>query len=168
VRRIPQKKLIWAVLFVIVTAVLVSLLVLIGLGYLTLPKSAPGSVTVSEVQFTVVQGTTSGGSGWFGPSTFTYGNNAGFPRTETVGQSFGLPWAPQNFDSTPHTIYTVSVGNPGFCLSTSHPALPDSVPPGDDGGEFEFSIGVPSSASGAVTLEITIDALNPGQQSYCS
>jgi hypothetical protein len=167
VRRIPKKKLLWALLFVVVTVILISLLVLIGLGYLTLPKSAPANVTVTEVQFTVVQGTTSSGSGWFGPSTFVYGNNAGFPRTEPAGQSFGLPWAPQNFDTTPHTIYTVSVGNPGFCIASTHPALPDSVPPGDDGGQFEFSISIPSSASGTLSIEITIDALNPGQQNNC-
>jgi hypothetical protein len=166
-RPIPRKKLVWALLFLVVTVVLVALLVLIGLGYLTLPKSTPGSVTISEVQFTIVQGTTPAGAGWFGPSTFTYEKNAGFPRSETVGQSFGLPWAPQNFDTTSHTIYTVNVGNSGYCVASAHPALPASVPPGDDGGQFEFQISIPSGASGTIALSVTIDAVNPGQQNYC-
>jgi hypothetical protein len=167
-KRIPRRKLFLAILFVAVAAVLVILLVLIGLGYLVLPKSAPGSVTIESVQFTIQQGTISGGSGWFGPSTFSYGNNAGFPRSVTVGQAFELPWDPENFDTKSHTVYTVNVGNAGFCVAGAHPALPDSIPPGDDGGQFEFSISVPSSASGALNLLVTIDALNPGQQTYCS
>ena len=167
-RRIPRKKLVWTVLFVAVTAVLVVLLVLIGFGYLALPKPAPGSVTISGVLFTINQGTTSGGSGWFGPSSFSYGNNAGYPRSEPVGTSFELPWAPQNFDTTSHNVYTVVVSNPGYCVAATHPALPDSIPPGDDGGQFEFAINIPSSASGSVALQVTINALTPGQQPTCA
>jgi hypothetical protein len=162
VRRIAKRTLVWASLFLVVTAVLITLLVLIGLGYLTLPKAAPNQITISEVNWTILQGTTSGGMGWFGPSNFTYGHNAGYPRTQTTGTSFGLPWTPQNFDSTSHTVYSVSVGNAGWAVLSSHPALPDSLPPGDDSGEFQFTISVPSGATGTIVLDVTIDADSGG------
>jgi hypothetical protein len=167
-RKIPSKRLFWAALFLVVTAVLVALLVLIGLGYLTLPKSSPASVTVSEIEWTILQGNTSHGMGWFGPSTFTYSNNAGFPRTETVGQSFELPWSPENFDTVDHFVYTVSLGNAGYCFDKVFPALPHAVAPGDDGGSFEFAISIPSSASGTVAIALTVNALTATSQSYCS
>ncbi|MGA8542077.1 MAG: hypothetical protein WB947_00825 [Thermoplasmata archaeon] len=159
-KRIPRRTLTWAVLFVAVTVVLVTLLVLIGLGYLTLPKSAPAQITISEVEWTVVQGTTSHGIGWFGPSNFNYSHNAGYPRSQTVGTTFGLPWTPENFDTMSHTIYSFTVGNAGWSLVSSHPALPDSVPPGDDGGQFDFMISVPNGASGTVVLDVTVNALS--------
>jgi hypothetical protein len=167
-RRIPKRTLVWVLLYIAVAGTLVTTLVLIGLGYLTLPTASPSTVTVSEVEWTLVQGNTSSGRGWFGPSAFTYGENAGFPRTETVGRSFGLPWAPENFDTSSHTVYTVSIANPGYCIDSARPALPQVVPPGDDGGEFEFQVSIPSGASGSVALQVTVDAENPAQQSYCS
>lgn len=158
--RIQKRTLLWSSLFAIAIAVLITLLVLIGLGYLALPASPPKQVTISEVEWTIVQGTTSHGIGWFGPSPFYYGENAGFPRTEPTGGTFNLPWSPQNFDTVSHNVCAVTIGNSGFSIGSPHPALPNTVPPGDDGGQFEFPINVPGSASGNYTLQLTINAIS--------
>lgn len=162
VKRIPRRTLLWSALFAIAAGVLVVLLVLIGFGYLALPKSPPPSVTVSEVQWTIQQGTTPGGGGWFGPSHFNYSLNAEFPLTVSAGTSFRLAWTPENFDTTAHTVYSLSVSVPfEWNSQSSRPPLPDTVPSGDDGGQFSFVIITPSTP-GTYELNVTVNAINGG------
>lgn len=157
-RRTRRRTLFWGVLLAAVAGILIVLLVLIGLGYLVLPGPAPPNVTVTEVSWTLFQGT-SHGHGWFGSSTFNYTANDGYPATFPAGYTFTVAWSPVNFDSVSHTVYTVAVSAP-FELVSSHPALPYAVAPGDDSGNFSFYITTPSSTSGAYVLQVTVNAIS--------
>jgi hypothetical protein len=167
--RPEPKKLVWTVLFVLVAVVLVTLLVLIGLGYLVLPSSPPSTITISEIQWTIAQGNTSNGVGWFGPSSFVSGENADYPRTVPVNQAVTVVWNAQNNDgSTGHVVYSVAILNAGFSIVSEHPALPECVPVNDEGISFHFGVGIPSGASGSYALKIDVNALNgPPQNNTC-
>jgi hypothetical protein len=159
--RISKSSLIWGALYAIVASVLVALLVLIALGYLVLPQPPPATVTIEAVHWTILQGTTAQGHGWFGNSSFTWGAYDGYPATVRAGSSFEIPWAPSNLDTVSHTVYTVAVNTP-FQLLASRPALPTSVPPGDgDDGGFDFDITIAGESSGSFTLNVTVNALSP-------
>ena len=160
-RRTRRRTLVWSILLTAVAGILIVLLVLIGLGYLVLPGPTPPSVTVTEVTWSLLQGTDSHGIGWFGGSSFNYSMNDGYPTTFRAGSTFTLPWSPENFDSVSHTIYTVTVSAP-FELVSSRPALPYAVAPGDDSGNFSFTITTSSTTSGAYVLQVTVNALSAG------
>lgn len=155
--RMPRRKLI-SIATAAVASLVVLLLILIGLGYLVLPSASPATVTVSKVEWHVLQGTTSTGMGWFGNSSFNYTKSNGFPLKVQAGHSFGLPWTTSNFDSSAHSVYSVELNTP-FKLDGSRPALPVNATAGEDDVVFEFTIGVPSSATGPIVLDITINAL---------
>jgi hypothetical protein len=161
VRKIPRRTLIWTTLFAIAATALLVVLTLIALGYLVLPGPAPAKLSVSEVEWTIIQGNTSSGQGWFGPNQFVWNASDGYPLSIHAGVAFTIPWSPPNFDSQPHTIYTIIVNSPFQWLeSQSRPPLPYSVPPtdGDEGG-FEFVIEASGVSSGAYPLEITVCAM---------
>ncbi len=155
-----KRRLLWTALLAIAIGILVLLLVLIGVGYLRLPH-LPGagtpSVTISEVKWTVEQGQTSSGQGWFGPSQFNQTQDEGYPLTVSAGSSIKLIWPAFNRDSVSHTVYSVAVSAPFQVLSSS-PSLPCQVAAGDDSAFFDFEVEVPSSASGSYTLSVTVDA----------
>lgn len=166
-RRISRSRLIWGVLYGVVATILVVLLVLIALGYLVLPSSPPATVTIEKVEWTILQGTTSQGHGWFGNSSFNWSTADGYPVAIKAGTTFELPWSPSNLDTVSHTVYSISVSSPFSCVS-SRPALPTSVPPGDgDDGGFNFGISIPGSSSGSYTLEITVNALTASDTGTC-
>ena len=159
-RPVRRRTLLWGALFAIVAGVLIVLLVLIGLGYLVIPGPSQPSVTVTEVEWTILEHDTSGGIGWFGASSFNYSPpHAGYPATFPAASTFDVQWSPVNFDSVSHTVYAFTVASP-FELVSSRPALPYAVPPGDDGGNFSIYITTPSGTSGSYDLEITINALS--------
>ncbi len=135
---------------------MILLVALIGLGTLRLPSAPPSSVTVSQVDWTILEGTTSTGHGWFGPGSFNSTVSDGFPLTVAAGGSFVVAWAPVNLDVSPHTVSYASVNAP-FTVDGTAPGLPCTVPVGDDPTPFGFTIGVPTSASGAYVLDITLN-----------
>jgi hypothetical protein len=159
-RKLPRRTLLLTTLFAVAAGVLLILLSLIALGYLVLPGAPPPKLTVSEVQWTILQGTTSSGRGWFGPNE-TWNQSDGYPLVVREGHAFTVAWTPPNFDNQPHTVYTIFVNSPYEWLSgQSLPPLPTSVPPGDgDEGGFQFVFVLNNVTSGAYPLEITVCAL---------
>lgn len=156
-----KRRRLWAVLFTVAIAVLVLLLVLIGVGYLRLPSSSPAMVTVSEIEWTIEQGSTSDGQGWFGPSHVNDTANQGAPYYYTAGTTFQLSWSAFNRDTANHTVYSVSTLAP-FSFVGAHPTLPATVPGGDDSFGFAFDFSTPSSTSGTYVMYITLNALGAG------
>ncbi|HLM91549.1 MAG TPA: hypothetical protein VK424_05810 [Thermoplasmata archaeon] len=158
--RVPRgRQLIWTALYSIALGVLVLLLVFIGIGYLRLPASSPSTFTVEEVRWTIEQGTIANGQGWFGLGEFNYSRAAGFfPPTYDSGASFQVAWALVNYDHVNHTIYSVTVNSPFTLVGTKY-SLPMPVVIGDDSRPLGLTIGSPSSLTGPVVLEITVNTL---------
>ncbi len=159
-RKLPRRRsrrrarFLWT-LVAVVAGLVVLLGALVGVGYLRLPSAPPPSVTVSQVDWTVLEGTTSKGVGWFGSSSFNYSLAEGFPLTVTAGSSFSVVWTTMNWDTAPHTVSSVSVSSP-FTLDRSTPGVPITAAAGEDDVGFSFTVGVPSSASGAYVLDVTV------------
>ncbi len=147
------------VLVAIAAAVVVVLVGLIGAGYLRLPTSPAPTVTISAVHWHILEGTTAGGIGWFGNSTFNYTTGNGYPQTVRSGGSISIPWTTSNFDSANHTVYSVTTSAP-FAFEGSRPALPMVAPGGEDDVIFEFTIAIPSGTSGSFALDLTVNALS--------
>lgn len=143
----------------IVIAVIAAILVAVsfGLGWISLPS---GQETISSVHWTVEQGSTSQGSGWFGPSEFNFSAANGYPRSVPSGGQFTVTWSFENFDSTNHTVYAIFAGAP-FSIVTIHPTLPLAIPGGTDSAVIELTIGSPTGAGSSWVLDLTVDALAP-------
>jgi hypothetical protein len=164
VRRLGRRRLLWAALYLVALSVLVVALVLVGLGDLRLPSSghAGPAVTVSRVDWTVLEGTTSHGQGWFGPAEFNYTPATGWqPPTFSAGTRLQVSWDLVNYDTTTQEIYSVTVGSP-FELAGTGKGLPMVVNIGDDGNSLVLYITTPSSTSGTFPLDVTVNALNSG------
>ncbi len=161
-RRLVRRRLIWTALLVVAVGVLVLLLGLIGVGYLRLPTAPAATVTISEIQWTIQEGTTASGVGWFGPSHVNDTANSGLPLSFAAGTTFRLAWGANNRDNVSHTVYSVTATSPPFSWVSSTPALPSTVPIGDDSFGFSFYFSTPSSASGTFVLTITVNALATG------
>src|SRR5271170_1589778 len=160
--RMPQRRqLLWTVLLTVATAVLALLLILIGVGYLRLPTTAASSttITVTEVRWTIEQGTIPTGEGWFGEGEFNYTSADGWiSPTFASGSSFSVDWTIVNFDRVNHTIFSVTVNSPFLLVGTHYP-LPMNVVVGDNSRPLGLTISTASSASGPLVLEVTVNAL---------
>lgn len=157
-----RRRTLWTIAVAVVAVVLAVLLILIAFGFLVLPGSAPPApVTISAVQFTLLQGTNASGNGWFGPSTFTYtGIYNGFPFHVSPGGSFSVPVILENFDDNPHTLYSVSV-QPPFLFESTSPALPQTMVALQDDALLTIYAKAPSSPGETLELFVTINALPP-------
>lgn len=151
--RIRQRAITLGIL--VATLVVVLLLVLIGFGVLVLPSPPSKTMTVSAVDFTLQQGTTSQGVGWFGASEFSYTGAEGYPTEVAVGSTLVVQWQFSNFDTVGHTIEQVNVTGP-FLLLHSDPSLPITVPPGTDDGRIGFTIQVPNDAGADLTIDLSV------------
>lgn len=150
------------VLFGVALGALVLILVLVGVGYLRLPTSPGPTVTVTEVRWTVQQGTNAGGMGWFGKGQFNYTAASGWlAPTFSAGSRFQVSWTIANYDDVNHTIYSVSVSSP-FVLAGTLAPLPMNVNVGDDGNILGVWVSTSSSTSGSFPLSITVNALSGG------
>jgi|SRR5271157_857010 len=136
--------------------VVVILLLLVAFGYLAVPSSSVGQVTLYEIRWTVHQGTTSSGQGWFGPSQFNYSLADGYPVKVAPGETLTIPWAFSNYDVTNHTIIAILVGAP-FTFVRTLPALPAVVPSGTDDAFLSVAIRAPSIAGLNITLTMTVE-----------
>jgi len=144
---------------VVIAAVVVALIVLlIVLGYLVLPTSPSGEVTLYGVHWEVQQGTTSGGQGWFGPSQFNYSFSEGYPVEVTPGGTVSIPWAFSNYDAVNHTVLTILVGAPYTLVGTS-PSLPAVVPSGTDDAFLSVTVQAPSSPGLNTTLVLEVEVV---------
>lgn len=146
----------WQLAIGVATVVVVGLLVMIGLGVLVLPSTAPEKITISEVHWTIIQGTTSTGFGWFGPSERIANNSSGLPLRVTLGHSFTVLLPLTDLDSVNHTIQTVTVVSPFNVMGTS-PSVPALVISGMDDFLISVTLGT-SGASGdqSYTVQITL------------
>ncbi len=159
-----RRRSLWVILVAVATVILVVLLALIAVGTLSLPgKAPPPDLRIYQAEFSILQGENSSGLPWFGPN-FTYEGVAnGYPFSLTPGARFTLPLLLYNYDTTNHTIYSMSA-SPPFSLVASSPGLPRVVAPvdlEDDSGSFDLTLLAPNSPGDNVTLYITIDALAP-------
>ena len=129
---------------------------LIALGFLALPSNPGHTVTITEVRWSIVQGTTADGTGWFGPSQFNYTDN-GWPAQVPSGGRIDIPWSFSNYDASNRTVYAVQSSSP-FTVVSSQPALPVSIPGGSDDALIEFEVQVPGGGSLTTALNISIFA----------
>ena len=131
------------------------LIVFIAVGVLVLPSPSPSPVTVESAHWTIDEGQTSQGVGWFGPSEINYTGANGFPYSVGPGKSFVVTWQFMNYDNQSHTIVNVSVGN-GFAVRAVNPSLPVTVPPAFDSGYLMVTVVVPDAPGADVMLNLTV------------
>lgn len=157
-----RRRYLWTIAVAIVAVVLALLLVLIATGILVLPSSgSPAPVSVTSVQFTVLQGTNASGLGWLGPSTFNYSGAAnGYPFKVAPGATFSIPIEWRNYDGSPHTLYSITAQTP-FAFSSSSPALPATLTAYQDDAFMQVYVTAPNSAGASLTLFLTINAYPP-------
>ena len=162
-RHLGRRRLVWLGLYVTAVGVLALLLVLVGTGTLRLPSRSPGpSVTVSSVNWSVLEGQIPNGRGWFGPAEFNYTSATGWkPATFSSGGRLQISWGVVNYDNTTHQIYSVTV-SPPFELAGTGTPLPMFVGIGDDGNTLVVYVTTSSSTSGTFPLAITVNALSSG------
>lgn len=156
--RPPRRHHLLQLAIAFVAGVVVVLLVLIGLGVLVLPASSPPKVTITEVQWTILQGTNPNGAGWFGKS----------PINETAAD--GLPWSVNSGGSANflvqllgnnRTIYNVTSLTPGFKVTSTIPPTPCNAT-GVDEFHITATVQVPSvSSDTSYVLELEINGLYP-------
>ena len=147
------------ILLAIAIGVVVVLLVAIGLGYLRLPAPDGPKVTITEVRWTILQGTNAYNQGWFGKGQFNYTRADGWlSPTYSSGSRFLLTWEMVNYDTVNHTIFDVALSAPFIFIGTQ-PPLPVNVIPGDEAGTLGVLIETSSSTSGSFALNVTVNAL---------
>ncbi len=154
-RRWDRRRLIG--LGVVIGAVVVALLVvLIALGVLVLPAQPAAQVTVSSVHWTLVQGSTGHGFGWFGPSEFNYTYPA-YPVEVPPGHTFVVVWTFSNHDLSSHSIVSISAASP-FRFVSSQPSIvpPLNVPAGEDSGLLDLTIQAPNDGGATFSLALTV------------
>jgi hypothetical protein len=138
--------------------VVVVLLILVGSGILVRPSSTAPTVTVIEVQWTILQGETRGGFGWFGPSYVNVTSADGLPVTIGSGESLTMSIILANLDSANHTVSMVTA-HPPFSVVRTTPALPSRVDSGEDDWDLAVTVVAPTVTSDtSYTLDLTIDA----------
>ncbi|HXQ49443.1 MAG TPA: hypothetical protein VN842_06710 [Thermoplasmata archaeon] len=149
----------WELAIGAVAGVVVVLLVLIGSGILVRPSTATPTVTVTEVQWVLLQGTTRDGFGWFGPSYINVTDADGLPVTVASGWTLTLSVILANLDSSNHTISLVTP-SPPFVVDHTTPALPSAVDSGEDDWDLGVTVTAPSvSVDSSYVLVLTLDAI---------
>jgi hypothetical protein len=150
----------WTIGVAIAAGVLAIVLLLIAANILVLPSSSPATVNVNSIQFTIIQGTNASGNPWFGPSHFNYsGVYNSYPFQVATGGSFSIPVELENYDSMPHTLYSVEIAAP-FTLISTDPNLPQVIQKNTDETTLFVDIKAPGSA-GTDVVYMTIDTLPP-------
>lgn len=149
----------WQLAIGVATVVVVVLLVMIGLGVLVLPSTPPSTITITKVVWTIQQGETSSGIGWFGPNERIANNSSGLPLRVTLGHSFTVLLPLTDLDSVNHTIQTVSVVSP-FALVSTSPSVPALVISGMDDFLISVTLGTSGASGGhSYTVQITLDTV---------
>lgn len=157
-----RRRHLWTIAVAIVAVVLALLLVFIATGILVLPThGSPAPVSVTAVQFTVLQGTNASGLPWLGPSSFNYSGAAnGYPFQVAPGAKFSVPVEWRNYDGSPHTLYSITAQSP-FTFASSSPALPATLTAYQDDAFMQIYVLAPNSAGAHLTLFLTINAYPP-------
>lgn len=157
-----RRRTLWTIAVAVTAAVLVALLVLISIGVLVLPGApAPAPVSVTSAQFTLLQGTNASGNGWFGPSSFSYsGVVNGYPFSVAPGATFSISVTWTNYDSNPHTIYSISVAAP-FAFVRSSPSVPATLYGLEDDAFMQIYVTAPNSPGASLSVFLTVNAIPP-------
>lgn len=160
-RKLGRRRLL-ALMIAIAASVVVVLLVLIGIGILRLPTPSPASVSVDTAVWHILQGNTSLGPGWFGPSVRYVNSTGGLPLTVvSSGSTFTMVILLSNLDTVNHTIYDVSVAPP-FLHATPLQGIGVAVVPGNDEWKVEVGVQAPTvSSDSTYELDLTLNALTP-------
>ncbi len=140
---------------VVVLVVLVAVGVLVPAGLFSGQKSGSAKVTIDQVGWTIDQGQTPSGVGWFGPSEFNYTSANGYPYEVTPGTSYVVTWTFSNFDSSAHTIQNVSTTG-DFAVRGTNPSTPLSVPAHDDDLYLMITVVVPNDPGASLELNLTV------------
>ena len=147
---------VWEVAIGAATAVVVLLLVLVGSGLLVRSSASAASVTVTEVQWVIQQGTGPTGHGWFGPSYVNVTANDGLPVTVASGGHLTVSLILSDLDVKNHTIAR-AVATAPFTVTGTTPSLPALVSSGEDDWDLAVTVTVPTvSSSTNATLIITL------------
>jgi len=144
----------------IAAIVVVVLLVLIAFGILRFASASTPNVTVDSAEWQILQGNTSFGIGWFGPSSRNISDADGLPVTVASGGTFSMSLSISNLDSVNHTIYSVTAAAP-FRV-TGYITGVGVVRPGSDEWVVSVYIAAPSvSSDSTYALALTVNALYP-------
>jgi hypothetical protein len=116
-----RRRRLWIALIGAVGVIVVVLLLLIGTGVLDLTSSKKGTITVTGVEWALVQGTTTSGTGWFGPSPVYQNSSGGFGYPTTVGSggSFQVRLSIYNHDDIDHSVSRIEVPSGWSVLSVT-------------------------------------------------
>ncbi len=151
----------WELLLGAATVFVAVLIALVATGVFVLPPPAVATVTIVGVDWTIEEGTTSLGYGWFGPNEVNLSETDGLPFEVASGGTFVLVMALSNLDSVNHTIRSATAVPP-FNVTGTTPALPRIVLSGEDDWFLRVALDAPTvSSSQSFTVELTLDALAP-------
>jgi hypothetical protein len=159
-----RRLIFWATAVLAVVVAILIVLVAVGDLRITSNNSSPGNLTVSRVQWTIIQGMLNNTTGWFGPSHFNYTYYEGYPAQIAAGSTFGVALVVSNLGDQPHWMCSL-LATPPFTFVSSHPTLPVLVPKGEDDAGFTFNIQTPSTPGAVLVLNLT--AVAASQSAGC-
>jgi apolipoprotein N-acyltransferase len=142
----------------VVAIVVVALVALVAEGVLVLPSNSPARVTISYVHLEILEGNSSNGYPWFGPSSINYTSAEGYPIQVAPGGTWTVVWTFINFDDVTHTVSKVTTPTPLFTIGTIQPALPYSLPAGNDHGALAIDVTAPSTPGVTYSVTVVVDA----------
>jgi len=150
-----------------VAVLVVVLLILIADGVLILPGHTSAPVTISYVQIRVLEGNTSAGEPWFGPTSPEKNYTSGYPIQLAAGSNVDVPTFFFNYDNVTHTLRTVTattIPRESVPVTKTVPLLPISILPSPEsieGQNFLVYVTIPSTPGATYVLVITISAIAP-------
>jgi hypothetical protein len=155
-----RARIIWLAL--VAVAVLVAVLVaLVAVGSLVLPSTDAPTVTITSIDWNILQPQTHPGNqsgGPFGPNWINETYADGLPLKVSSGAVFSLSLT--MLATSNHTIFSIGASVP-FSVTATSPSLP-TTPAGVDDFLMKVYLKAPSvSADQSVALLITINALTP-------
>jgi len=134
----------------IAAILVVVIVVLVAFRGAIFPASSPAqsgvTATVPGLELKIVQGTTSGGIPWFGPSPVNYSASGDFPAAVASGGTFTVGWTFSNYDDVPHTIFSITVNSP-YTFVATNPGLPYNAPSEGRSLHLEITFQVPAVSS---------------------
>jgi len=150
-----------------VAVLVVVLLILIADGVLILPGHSPAPVTISYLQVRVLEGNTSGGEPWFGPSSPEKNFTSGYPIQIAAGSNVDVPTYFFNYDDVNHTLRTVTattIPSEYVPVTSTVPSLPVTVLPSPEsieGQSLFVYVTIPSTPGATYVLVVTVSAIAP-------
>jgi len=143
---------------VVVAVVVVVLVALVAEGVLVLPSNSPAPVTISYVHLQILEGNGSNQLPWFGPSFINYSAAEEYPIHVAPGGTWSVVWNFINFDSVAHTVSKVGTPTPLFTIGAIQPALPYTLPAGNDHGALAIDVTAPSTPGATYWVTVVVDA----------